>query len=246
MVDIHCHILPGIDDGAKSWETTAEMCRMAAADGITHIVASPHANDEYRYDRAAYDAMLTQLRETASGSLNFSLGCDFHLSIANIRAVFRTPEMFLISGTDYLLVELSDFSIPPAIVQTLQRLSRKGIIPIITHPERNAILQQRPEMVLRFVAMGCVVQVTANSLTGFWGERPREAALYLLEHQAVHVIASDAHDLRNRPPVLSTARDFVSREFGPEVAQALVEANPGAIVRGQRLPYYPAPLKPTH
>src|SRR6476660_3298090 len=111
MVDIHSHILPSVDDGAKSWEMAVEMCQMAAADGITHMVASPHSNDEFKYDRKAHEATLAQLREKINGALALSLGCDFHMSFDNIMAVRKNPAEFCIGNTNYLLVEFSDFGV---------------------------------------------------------------------------------------------------------------------------------------
>ena len=110
------------------------------------------------------------------------------------------------------------------------------MVPIITHPERNAILQQRPERILEWVDAGCLVQVTASAITGFWGPIAKRVAMWLLEHDAVHVLATDAHDDRNRPPILSEARVAVSKRFGADVARALVLDNPTAVVSGEPLP----------
>lgn len=239
MVDIHCHILPGVDDGAQSWEMAVQMCVMAVADGIDHIVATPHANDEFTYDRENFAALLDKLRASAPQGLRFSLGCDFHFSFENIQDATRTPDKYLISGTDYLLIELSDFSISPAIGSAIARICSTGIIPILTHPERNMILQSRPEQVVKFAEAGCLIQITANSLTGYWGERARKAATWLLDRGAVHVISSDAHDLNHRPPRISEARAVVQESYGMEMANYLTELNPRAIVSNQPVPYAP-------
>jgi protein-tyrosine phosphatase len=240
MVDIHCHILPAVDDGSKSWEMTAEMCRMAIADGITHIVATPHCNDEFTYERNRCAEMMGELYELAGGQLTFSLGCDFHFSYENIQDALENPHRYTIDGTNYLLVELSNFGITPAVKQHLEELAVLGIVPILTHPERNMILLKRPEMVLDFVQQGCLVQVTADALTGFWGSAPKKMAEKLLKRGAVHVIASDAHDAQKRIPLLSRARDVVAKLASPEVANALVQLNPAAIVSGVTLPHQPA------
>ena len=118
--------------------------------------------------------------------------------------------------------------------------------PVITHPERNPILSESLQRVVEWAEQGCVIQITGSALTGFWGERPRRAALWLLEHQAVHVLATDAHDAEKRVPILSTARDAAADICGEEIAEALVEGNPGAIVTNQRLPYFPRPIIPTY
>ena len=125
---------------------------------------------------------------------------------------------------------------PPQVSDGLFKLQSAGVVPIITHPERNAILQRGPERVLEWVDAGCLVQLTACAVTGFWGPVARRVGMWLLEHNAVHVLATDAHDDKNRPPILSEARNAVSKRFGPDVAHALVLDNPAAIVAGQPLP----------
>ncbi len=241
MVDIHCHILPQVDDGPKSWDVSVEMCRIAIADGIVHIVATPHANNRYDYDRARYASLLSELCERLQGaSLRLTLGCDFHLSYENIQDALTHPGRYVIGDTRYLLVEFSDFSIPPQTSEFFWQFMGNGITPILTHPERNPILQRDLKRILQWVEKGCVVQVTGNALTGRWGEPARKAAVWLLDNHAVHVIASDAHNLDSRPPVLSTARDLVAESYGPEVATALLQDNPEAIVTSRALPYFPA------
>src|SRR5438067_12197935 len=241
MVDIHCHILPGIDDGSNSWETTLEMCRMAAADGVRHIVATPHANDEFRYDRQGYAGLLNELRHRTESPLTFSLGCDLHLSYENFQATLINPEGYCIEGTRYLLVEFSDFVVPPNTSVLLNRVAQNGMTPIITHPERNPILQAQLERVLQWIEAGAVVQLTADSLSGRWGPRAKKTATFLLDHAAVHAIASDAHGIRNRPPLLSQARTLVKKNYGEEIARVLVDDNPSAIVAGEPLAYFPSP-----
>ena len=190
MVDIHCHILPGVDDGSESWEMTAEMCRVAAQDGITHIVATPHSNDQFDYDRDLYAGMLGQLSDAGDGKLTFSLGCDFHFSYDNIRDALAHPRRYTIGDSQYLLVEFSDYGLPPSVKQDLFSLSSSGMVPVITHPERNQILLRRPELVLAMVEQGCLVQVTANAVTGFWGQQSKRMVEWLLKRDAVHVMAS--------------------------------------------------------
>lgn len=218
------------------------MCRLAAADGITHSVATPHSNDRYRYDRADLEERLERLQGLVGDSLTLGIGCDFHLSYDNLQKVLANPEKYTISGTRYLLVELSDFSIPIQIADCFLKLGDVGVTAIITHPERNAILRQSPQRVIEWVEFGCAVQVTANALTGFWGSRVEKVATWLLEHEAVHVLASDAHDTKYRTPVLSQARQVVAATYGNELANALVEDNPRAILAGKPLPYFPKPV----
>lgn len=239
MVDIHSHILPEVDDGAGSWEMAIHMSYMAAQDGITHMVATPHSNDEYVYDRGRLEQLLEELRGRVENVLNFSLGCDFHLSYDNLMALENDPSQFTISGTQYLLVELSDYSVPPWVTDRFQQLLIAGIRPIITHPERNPRLQARPEQVLQWADMGCPVQITANSLTGRWGQKAADISHFLLRNQAVHIIASDCHNVEGRPPVLSQAADAVEKNYDASLAQALTTDNPQAVIENRDLPYFP-------
>jgi len=239
MIDIHCHILPEVDDGPRTWDVSVEMCRMAAADGIEHIVATPHANNRYHYDRESLLQDLASLRRRIHNVPQLSLGCDFHLSYENIQDALLRPERYLIEGSRYLLVELSNYSIPVGVVDSFANFLSLGVTPIITHPERNPILQRSPQQVLEWVELGCAVQITASVLTGNWGEIAWRTAQWLLKKDAAHVVATDAHDTRQRPPVLSAARDEVAALCGADVARAMVEENPRAVVRGRPLPYFP-------
>ncbi len=241
MVDLHCHILPEVDDGPKSWEASIEMCKMAFRDGITHIVATPHANSVYEYDRPRHEATLKQLRERAPESLRFSLGCDFHFSYDNVEDAIANPERYAISGTKYMLIELSDYSIPPAMTDSMFQLNAVGLKLILTHPERNPILQSHPQTVLDWVGLGCIVQITASSLSGLWGRVARKTARWLFDRDAVHILATDAHDCERRPPILSEALDIATDWTNSDIARALVEDNPNAIVNGDKLPYFPNP-----
>jgi protein-tyrosine phosphatase len=242
LIDIHSHILPEVDDGSKSWEISQEMCRMAAADGIEHVVATPHANERYAYDRERLREILDRLRTLVGPKPQLSLGCDFHLSYENVQDTLLHPEKYTIDNSHYLLVELSNYSIPAHVEDSFTQLGSKGITPVITHPERNPILQQGPQRVLNWVELGCVVQVTASAVTGAWGSRVLRVAEWLLEREAVHVLATDAHDTKHRVPNLSAARREVEELYGAEVARALVEDNPRAIISGQPLPYFPDPV----
>lgn len=215
---------------------------MAAADGIEHIVATPHANDRYAYERGYLAGVLDSLRQRIGSTPQLSLGCDFHLSYENLQEALVHPSGYVIEGSPYLLVELNDFGIPAQLGDCFARLGDKGIKPILTHPERNPILQKTPQRVLQWVEQGCAVQVTGSALIGDWGQHAWTAAKWLLAHDAVHVLASDAHDTVHRPPRLSQAREAAEELCGADVARALVEDNPRAVIRGKAMPYFPNPV----
>ena len=233
MVDIHCHILPGIDDGSDTWDTTAEMCRMAARDGITHIVATPHCDGLYEYDRAHFTDMLATLSEVAGGRTTFSIGCDFHLSGRNVEAAMDDPRPFALGDTQYLMVEFDHHGIPSNASDLLRAILSRGMVPIVTHPERNAYLMKNLDVVQQYIQMGCLSQVTANAFTGFWGPKSKKAAEKLLKKKAIHIVATDAHDLKLRPPLLSEARTRIATIAGEDIAEALCTHNPAAVVAGQ-------------
>ena len=241
MVDIHSHILPEVDDGPKSWDVCVAMCRTAAADGITHMVASPHANDRYHYDREYMQGLVSHLQELVGDTPKITLGCDFHLSYENLQDAFANPSRYVIGKTHYLLVEFSNYGVPQNTADSFHKLGDRGITVVITHPERNPILRENLQRVLEWAEQGCIIQMTGSALTGFCGERTRRAAEWLLESQAVHVLATDAHDLEKRVPILSTSRDAAAQIVGDEVAEALVTDNPSAIVNDHPLPFLPRP-----
>ena len=246
MVDLHCHILPGIDDGASSWEVAVEMCKMAWQDGITHIVASPHANNRFHYDRSGFALLVEELNRRTDKRPTVSLGCDFHLSYENFLEVLKNPAQFTVGTTQYLLVELDDYSVPLSISANFEKLISTGLVPIITHPERNPVLQGNALPLLDWISKGCLVQLTADSLTGRWGKKAKSTAEWLLKRNAVHVIATDAHGVGSRPPILSKARDEVAKMIGNCAAEALVNDNPLAITKGQKVKHSCALIEGAH
>jgi protein-tyrosine phosphatase len=186
--------------------------------------------------------VLDYLRQRIGQSPRLSLGCDFHLSYENLQDVMLFPDRYAIEGSHYLLVELSNYSVPVQMEEYFSKLLEKGLTPVVTHPERNPIMQRTPQRILQWVELGCVIQVTGSALTGRWGQAAWQTAQWLLKREAVHVLATDAHDTKSRPPVLSTARNAAAEICGEEVALALVDGNPRAIVSGQPLPYFPSPV----
>jgi len=240
MYDIHCHILPDVDDGARNWDIAVKMCAMAWQDGIKHIVATPHANDNYFYDRIYLEEVLEQLRQRTGGKPELSLGCDFHFNFENIQDALANPTKYSIGRTPYILIEFSDYSLPPSVDENLAKLMTIGLRPILTHPERNPILQKSPARVVEWVRAGSIVQVTANSLTGRWGKKADAAARWLFDQNAVHVVATDAHSLESRPPILSAAWEEIRKMADNMVADALTILNPKAIIQGLPIPFRPS------
>src|SRR5258708_4477894 len=139
MVDLHCHILPGLDDGPAAMEESIAMAECAIADGITHVVATPHANSQYFFDFSHVRHLRDELQSIIGDRLKIATGCDFHLNPENLEALRKEPRHFCINQRDFLLVEFNSFSIPPAIDHTSREIQLCGGPPAITHPERNGI-----------------------------------------------------------------------------------------------------------
>ncbi len=239
MVDIHHHLLPGLDDGSPSLENSIKMIEMAVRDGITHIVCTPHANDRFFYNREKNEALLDELRKRASREITLGLGCDFHMSYDNIQDALDFPARYTINGRKYLLVEFAETSIPESTTDNIYELIVSRQRPIITHPERNPVLQQHPERLAAWIREGALVQVTAASFTGRFGRTAKATAEKLLKRNWVHFLATDAHNLESRPPVLSTGYDFVKKHHGTETAERLCISNPRAVFDGAEWPEQP-------
>jgi protein-tyrosine phosphatase len=245
MVDIHSHIFYGLDDGADSLETSIQMAEMAIADGITHVVGTPHANSVYKFDPELIRQRRDELQSAVGERLTLATGCDFHLSFENLQDIQKSPQKYTVNQKNYLLVEFADFAIPPSMDDTLHQLQLAGLSPIITHPERNALLRTKPERMYRWLHQGCYAQVTALSLLGRFGMTAQRRAEGWLDDDRIHFVASDAHNLKGRPLQLRAAFDLVAKRRGEDVAQALFHDNPLAVFEGRSLPYEPEQADPS-
>jgi protein-tyrosine phosphatase len=239
MVDIHCHILPGLDDGPDQLETSLQMAEMAIADGISHVVATPHSDNTHRFDPVLVRARLNEMQQRVGERLTLAAGCDFHLSFENLQSLKLDPTPYTLNQKGYLLVEFANFAIPPTVRETLHSLHLMQLYPIITHPERNALISHNPEMLHGWLSMGCYVQVTAQSFLGRFGPGAQRFAETLLDNECIHFAASDAHNVSSRPPLLREAYDVVAKRSGEDVAKALFQENPLAAFEGRSLPYTP-------
>ncbi len=235
MVDIHSHIVWGLDDGASDMEQSLCMLQAAAASGTTDIVATPHSNAEFGYQSDLLDRRIRELTLRTHGSPRIHRGCDLHLSFDNIDEVLRGLGGYSINGTQYLLVECPDFHVGNHTEKVLQRLLDSGIVPVVTHPERNPVLQDKLSRVEQWVELGCLVQVTALSISGGFGRQALSAAGRLLERGLVHVVASDAHDPEHRHTRLDEAYRIVKARYGESEADMLFTHTPQAIIDGAQL-----------
>ena len=243
MVDIHCHILPGIDDGATSMEVSCAMADMAIADGITHVIGTPHASPEHTFSLARNlelcQALRDELQAKFAGQITLATGCDFHLSFDNLQDIRQEAHRYTLNQKSYLLVEFADYSIPPSLDQALHELQLAGLKPIVTHPERNPLIRAQPERLYKWLRQGCYVQITGQSLLGRWGESAKAAANEWLDLGAVHFVASDAHNTTSRPLKLRETYEMIAKARGEDAARGLLVENPLAAFEGRGLPWVP-------
>jgi protein-tyrosine phosphatase len=232
MVDIHSHILPGVDDGAEDLEEAVAMVKMAAEAGTTDIVATPHADPEHIWDAEAVARGAAALAEASGQVLRIHTGCDFHMTLGNIHDALANPNKYTINHKCYLLVELSDRLVPTATDEVFAQMLAAGIVPVVTHPERNRRLYRRLDRVEKWVGLGARTQVTADSLSGRFGETARAVAAELMRRGLVHFLASDAHGTRDRRPVLDKGRESLASAYGESYAELLCTENPRAALDG--------------
>ena len=236
MIDIHNHLLHGLDDGANSFETSVAMARLARTAGTTDIVATPHSNVSYAYDPEVVEQRIRELQSAVGEELKIHRGCDFHLSAPNIQIAVRDVRRFSINGLGYLLVEFPEVSALQGIEQIFETLREAGMTPIITHPERNPYLAADFCRLAHWVDNGIYLQVTAQSLFGgLFGTETAPWCAKAITMGLVHFVASDAHDARVRPPRLDQAKAHLEQQYGEEYAELLLVSHPGAVIEGRSL-----------
>jgi len=235
FVDIHSHVLYGLDDGAKTLEQSIAMLEMAASGGTADIVGTPHSDFTYQFQPEVIAERVRELTAAIAGKIRIHHGCDFHLHFDNIRDCLDHPTKYTINHQRYLLVEFADHVIPASMKEVFSRMAYQDITPIITHPERNPLLRRRMDEMANWIRDGCLVQVTAQSFLDRFGKQARRAADELMERHMVHFIASDAHDTISRTPLLGEAFAYVADRYGGARAKAMFEDYPRATLSGEYL-----------
>lgn len=242
MIDIHSHIVWGVDDGSASMEQSLSMLRQAAENGTTDIVATPHYNRHWTPDAALIRERIEQLTAATGGIPGIHRGWELNVHILNIQAALASPAEFTINERGYILLELPHMGVPANMDRILNSLKERGMRPVIAHPERNPALMQIVPEVAAWVEDGCWLQVTGQSITGEAGPEAREAAWELLHKGLVAIVASDSHDESYRPPNLMPAWRAVESKLGSQTAEYLFVTAPRCVIEGADIP--PAPSSP--
>lgn len=233
MIDLHCHILPGIDDGAPDLETALQMARIAVADGITVTACTPHMMPGYYENtsegvRAAVVALQAEL-DSADIALRLVTGADVHL-VPGLAGGLRDGSKLTLADTRYFLFEPPHNTAPPRMAEAVFDCMAAGFHPLITHPERLRWIEDHYELMVQLAQAGAWMQLTAGSVTGRFGKRTQYWAERMLDEGIVHILATDAHNLRSRAPVLSEAVETVSIRLGEQAARDMVLTRPLAVL----------------
>ncbi|MEE4381933.1 MAG: CpsB/CapC family capsule biosynthesis tyrosine phosphatase [Pseudomonadales bacterium] len=235
MIDLHCHLLPGIDDGAPDLAATLALARHAVGAGITHAVVTPHIHPgRWDNERAGIEPLLDAVRAALTEAeipLALAAGAEVRISaeILDWLPAGRLPFLGEHEGEPVLLLELPHGQVPPGTEKLVRWLRRQGVRPMIAHPERNRAIMRRPALLEPFLAEGCLLQLTAGAVAGRFGRSARRCAEGLLEAGVVTILASDAHNLKARPPELAEGRDAAARIVGAGAAERLVTDAPWAL-----------------
>jgi protein-tyrosine phosphatase len=237
MIDIHAHLLPGVDDGPANWDAAVEMCRLAAADGVETVIATPHQRHE-QFENAGREglaALAVELQRRIGERPRVLLGGEIRVDQDILGEFDKLPggSLLPLAGSRYLLLELPVVELGPNPFDLVHEVRLAGWAPVIAHPERVPWLAAEVAAARDLVAAGALMQVTAGAFTGSFTRWVQSACSKLMDIGLVHFVASDAHDPVHRPPVLSAARAEVERRWGAETARKLFVDHPRAVIENR-------------
>ena len=220
MIDLHCHILPGVDDGAASLQESLSMAEQAIAQGITHLLCTPHHNNgRYENEKSSVIAAVHHL-QNALDERNLPLtlleGQEVRVTGELITAIEKDHLLFTDITDTYLLLEFPTQDVPAFSESLFFELRTLGKVPVIVHPERNAIFREDPNRLIPFLEMGCLAQLTAPSIVGVFGKQIQKTAYEIVTNNLVQMVASDAHGVTKRRFYLKEAYEIIEQEWGKE------------------------------
>jgi len=233
MIDLHCHILPGMDDGAGDITVSIEMAKLYVADGVTAVACTPHILPGLYHNSGPQirdaTAALQQTLDREGIPLDLVTGADVHM-VPDFVAGLRAGRLLSLADSRYVLVEPPHHVAPMRLEQFFFDLVAAGYVPILTHPERLSWIEAQYSTIQRLVRGGVWMQVTAGSLAGAFGRTAQYWANRMLDEGSVHILATDAHDTKRRPPCLSAGRELAKKRVGIREAEHLVVTRPLGII----------------
>ncbi len=244
MIDIHAHLLPGVDDGPKTWEETLSMLQTGVMDGISGVVCTSHVVDRLSEElENEFKEKFSQLKKTVRRErmgISLWLGSEIHY----YASFDHQSKLATLNGNGrFILLELPFVEIPNDVRERIFQIVLEGTTPIIAHPERNMVIVQRPQLLYELIQQGALLQINAGSLIGDFGRRTKRFSAQLFDHQMVHFVASDCHSPRHRPMVLSKAYRSISKRWGENRAEQVLRKNPHKAIMGERIsPPEPIPF----
>ena len=240
MIDLHVHLLPGVDDGPASLADAVRMCRLAAEDGCSTLVATPHQRHDrwWNGDPGELERLRARLQDALGGEPRVLLGAEVRVGedLLDALDLGRAGGVVPLAGSRYLLLEFSRVVPDPDPAGLVHELTVAGWRPILAHVEEIRWLAGDLELIRELVARGATLQVTGSNLQGHRGGRVQSRARRLMDAGLVHFLASDGHHPESRPPGLAPERAEVARRWGEAVAELLTEINPGAVIEDRELP----------
>ncbi|MCR5403281.1 MAG: protein-tyrosine-phosphatase [Butyrivibrio sp.] len=237
-IDIHCHIMPGVDDGSPDMKTSLEMLRIADKNDITHLILTPHHKPMHHNVSPEHNVLYRkELQQNARAEgirAKLFSGNEIYYSDETVDELMR-GEVCSLAGSDYVLIEFHPTNPYKAIQNAMYRVLTAGFIPIVAHVERYSDIVTKPVHVEDLIEMGCLIQVNASSIMGKYGFGISSFTRKLLKKELVHFIASDAHDTGNRAPQLLECRKYVEKKYGDEYAKELFFTNPANVLRNESI-----------
>ncbi len=234
MIDLHCHILPELDDGAQSFRESLDMARLAVHSGVKTIVATPHCmTGGARQVQLVAELIQEELQSEGIG-LELLVGMEIFATQDTLRRL-QEGQLLTINGSRYPLVEFPFRSDGDAETEILKELCDAGYCPLVAHPERYLYLQEEPALINLWYRMGCRFQINKGSLLGRFGPRAQALAMALVDRGFATAVASDAHAAQTRTPWMADAAELLQAEFSTQVQEALLRQNPGRIIRNEQL-----------
>lgn len=237
VIDLHCHILPGIDDGSKDIDQTLEMARIAVSEGIKTIICTPHyIQYNEPYNKKQVEELIEEINKRFSDegiTLNLVAGHEVYMT-PDLPKLVQEGEVSTLNNSKYILVEFPMNDIPLYAEDVFYELRLMGLVPILAHPERYPMIMEDPNNLLKFLKLGVLCQANVGSVRGLFGERVQKTVIKLIEHNMIHFIATDAHGPKRRSPKIGAAIEVI-KELDPQLVEKLFYENPLKVYQNEEI-----------